>query len=96
MKPGRPSLLTLSEEQLLKNFIKDASLRAMPVTKFILIEAVKEILREDAEKGYGRDYQFPESTLEGWYRGFRRRNPDIVIRSPETLTRSRRNLSVRL
>ena len=87
-------MLTVPEEQLLVHFIRDAALRAMPVTKLTLITAVQEILKQDDLNGYERDYQVPNSNLSGWYRGFRSRHPDIVVRTPENLTRSRKNLSV--
>ncbi|CAL4130810.1 unnamed protein product, partial [Meganyctiphanes norvegica] len=92
-KAGRKALLTAAKEQLLVNFIKDTALRSMPVTKQTLIEAVKEILK-GVENGHDREYQVPASNFEGWYKGFRKRHPNLVIRTPETLTWERRNLSV--
>ena len=91
---GRKPMLTAAEEQLLVHFIRDAALRAMPVTKLTLIEPVQEILKQDDLNGYERDYQAPNSNLTGWYKGFRARHPNIVVRTPENLTRSRKNLSV--
>ena len=95
-KVGRKPMLTEPEEQLLVNYINDSSLRAMPVTKITLLKSVNDILEADAANDYARDLYTPNSGLEGWYRGFRRRHPEIVIRTPETLTRARRNLSVTL
>ena len=95
-KIGRPPLLTPAEEHLLVNFINDGNARAMPVTKQVLIDTVKDILKEDKQRGYNRGYKFPDSDLEGWCKGFRKRNPKVTIRTPETLTSSRRNLSVGL
>ncbi|CAL4147523.1 unnamed protein product [Meganyctiphanes norvegica] len=92
-KAGRKLMLTAAQEQLLVNFVKDAALRAMSVTKQTLIEAAKEILK-DVENGHDREYKVPDSNFQGWYKGFRKRHPDLVIRTPETLTRERRNLSV--
>ena len=93
-KVGRKPMLTEAEENVLVNYIHDSTLRAMPITRITLINSVHKILEQDVEDNVARDYFTPTTELIGWYKGFRSRHQDVVIRTPETLTRARRNLSV--
>ncbi|KAK3889995.1 hypothetical protein Pcinc_006044 [Petrolisthes cinctipes] len=96
-KPGPRPLLTAAEEQILVNYVTQASKRAHPVTKHNVIKTVKAILEEEEQQGTARKRP-PSFTgnepREKWWRLFRIRNPSLTFRKPEALTNKRKSLSV--
>ena len=88
-------LLTDAEESVLVNYIKGSSKRAMPVTKRAVMGALEYILLKEQELMYTRNIKFQSvsSSHEKWWRGFKSRHPEIVFRTPETLTSDRKNIS---
>ena len=94
-KMGPPMLLTDAEEKVLVNYILLSCDRARPVTKHNVLNAVATILSDERERGYKRlqPAACKETPGEKWWRNFRHRHPNIVFRTPESLTTSRKNVS---
>ena len=95
-RPGRKTVLTSEEEELLVNYVRDSARRAHPVTKQNVMLAVQEILSMDNINNYTRDNFHPDSDHLGWWRGFRSRHQEVTFRTPETLSAARRNLNERI
>lgn len=96
--PGPKPLLTEAEEQVLVNYIINAWKRAHPVTKSNVMKAVKGIL-EDEESGVKQ--KRPPSVAgttpkEKWWTLFKNCHPEITYRTPQTLTSSRKNISMQV
>lgn len=70
----------------------------MPVTKEKIIDTVTAILEEEEKKGLKRprpigcDKPNYRPSKRWWY-SFLRRNPTVSIRTPESLSHSRKNVS---
>ena len=93
---GPKGLLSDAEEKVLINYIKLSCERARPGTKNNVMNAVTTILSEERKANFKRN--FPPSFVddcpsEKWWRLFHDRNPTVVFRTPETLTRARRSVS---
>lgn len=97
-RPGPSALLTEEEEKILVNYIHISERRAMPVTKEKIIDTVTAILEEEEKKGLKRprpigcDKPNYRPSKRWWY-SFLRRNPTVSIRTPESLSHSRKNVS---
>ena len=97
-RPGPQALLTEEEEQILVNYINISARRAMPVTKDKILDTVAALLEEEELKGIKRprpigcdkpNYRPSKS----WWYAFRQRNPSVSIRTPESLSRSRKSVT---
>ena len=88
-------LLTDAEEKVLVNYILLSCDRARPLTKHNVLNAVATILSDEREGGYKRVQPAACKEIPGekWWRNFRQRHPNIVFRTPESLTTSRKNVS---
>ena len=97
-RSGPQALLTEEEEQILVNYIKISARRAMPVTKDKILDTVAALIEEEELKGINRprpigcdkpNYR-PSKT---WWYAFMKRNPSVSIRTPESLSRSRKSVT---
>ena len=86
---GRSTILTMAEEQVLENYIKDMARVGYPVQKHELLGEVKRVLDHD-----GRATPFRNNTPgKDWFYGFCRRHPDLALRTPCTLGHQRSLIS---
>lgn len=94
-KMGPSSVLTDAEEDVIVAYIKGSLRRAHPVTKKNVLDAVGTILRTERQEGFHRKIPpfFGEKPKRKWWRLFCSRHPEITLRTPETLTTSRLNIS---
>ena len=94
-RPGPQALLTEEEEQILVNYINVSERRAMPVTKEKILDTVAALLEEEELKGIKRprpigcDKPNYRPSKRWWY-AFVNRNPSVSVRTPESLSRSRK------
>lgn len=84
-KVGRVQILTEEEESELAKWILDCSAMGDPKMKFEVLEAASEILSNSEND----DRKFKnEKPTNSWFRGFMKRNPEISLRKPESITRA--------
>lgn len=84
-KMGSPTILTTVEESQLENWLKQLAKTGFPQKKNDLINTVQKIITKEK-----RETPFKEGRPgEKWYSGFLKRHPDLTLREPEGLTRSR-------
>ncbi|XP_019628182.1 PREDICTED: uncharacterized protein LOC109472769 [Branchiostoma belcheri] len=90
---GRPTILTDDEEQALVVYAKYLAAKGFPLT----VRAMKALAHEielKASKARSEPSKFTESGPgQKWWRGFRRRHPDLTLRSPDQLDRERASFS---
>lgn len=86
---GPNPILTTEEEALLKNWITTSCMKGFPRREQNIRESVKEFL--DAVP---RQNPFKNNRPgTGWYKGFLKRHPDIVLRTSEAITSASANVS---
>ena len=88
-KVGHPTILTPEEESSLKNYIFYMASHAFPLNiKQIKGFAWALLIRS------GREKQFKErGPTEKWWRGFKKRHPELSLRTPDSLDRGRSRMA---
>lgn len=83
--PGKPTILTPTEEELLVKWVKKLAECGFPVSKQQLLFSVSKLVDE-----LGRDNNFTNGVPgRHWYEGFLSRNPSISHRVAQPLTTAR-------
>ncbi|XP_066279931.1 uncharacterized protein [Branchiostoma lanceolatum] len=86
---GRPSVLTEEEETALCEYAKYLADRGFPLTVRV-IKALAHQIEIKQAKARGSSSKFKETGPgKKWWRGFRRRHPDLSLRSPDQLDKER-------
>eukprot|EP00058_Branchiostoma_floridae_P021203 XP_002606693.1 hypothetical protein BRAFLDRAFT_72540 [Branchiostoma floridae] len=86
---GRPSVLTPEDEEALVGYAKYMSDRGFPLTVRVT-KALAQQIEIKRAKGRGESPRFKEAGPgKKWWRGFKRRHPDISLRSPDQLDKER-------
>ena len=93
-------LFTDEEEAVFVNAIHIAQIRGLPFTVDNILRAVEYIIDEDLKENSLNWHcknclkaSAHTKNHHGWFRGFRKRNPKIVFRTPENLSKARLELS---
>lgn len=84
---GRRTILTRSQEQSLADLIIERQERAFPMT----VDIARQLVFEFCEKNQ-INHNFNKNLRRAgwnWWSGFRKRNPHIVLRQPENISRNR-------
>lgn len=84
-KMGPQTVLSLEEESILVKWLKQLATTGFPQKKTDLQNAVQKIILENKRETPFKDGRPGEK----WYSGFLKRHPDLVLREPEGLTKSR-------
>ncbi|XP_023247710.1 uncharacterized protein LOC111643754 [Copidosoma floridanum] len=88
-KPGIGSVLTQQQENELEEWIFEAVRKGFPVSKFELIQTVKNIC-----VNLGKPNPFTDNTPgRKWFNLFMKRHPKIVTRVSETVTLNKANVT---
>lgn len=83
--PGKPTVLTTTEEDLLVKWVKRLADTGFPITKHQLIFSVTKLVKE-----LGRENTFKDGVPgRHWYEGFLKRHPEISQRVAQVLTTAR-------
>ncbi|KAI8487400.1 hypothetical protein Bbelb_348690 [Branchiostoma belcheri] len=86
---GRPSVLTREEEEALVEYSKYLAERGFPLTVRVLKALAHQIELKRANS-LGESSKFSEAGPgKRWWRGFRRRHPELSLRSPDQLDKER-------
>lgn len=84
-KPGRPPLLTIEEENELKNWIFEMSDRRFAISRVRVIQMATQMVAAKCRK---KGKQIKPLTAR-WWRGFKGRHPDVVKRRTDELQNAR-------
>lgn len=84
-KMGPPTILSTQEESELVHWLKELASTGFPRKKADLLNTVQKIVLTNK-----RDTPFKDGRPgEKWYKSFLKRHPDLALREPEGLTKSR-------
>jgi len=82
VKPGPATTLTAEEETALLEYIRYSASRGFPMTKQICKAYAWSIGRAS-----GRNFNTEKGPSEKWWRGFKKRNPRLSLRTADRLDR---------